>query len=336
MTTEAVKETKKSKSKSYLNGMIGIGIGLVLAISLGVGTGYILSGVFPPYQKPDLTSDLDPLNYAVSAKEKAKLLESYKGDPLHTKLKKWDLINAAFSKFENSKYNQSKGIGKAAAIIGPLRVDQQIRSTMIRNDESFFEESLSRSSAVKVAWRMYQDNNKDGKTYRYKGDCPNDVEKPVFNANAEPTMVATEEEYLEAAGRNLDGNASIYIVSEKTMASSEQDVTSGLPFEEIKTNDDGSYTINLELNPLLSTLYYVRQMKQTTPMNSTPIFDYVHLSVTFTKDLDLISSTSTERYFASTPSGSSNIEGALTTTFSVGNADSFVIPSLTDVLPYTH
>ena len=314
------------KSKSILL----MSIGIVRSSGLGVGLGYVLSNFFPHVVK-DVKYDFDEKYLRADSDACLKKFEKFDGSEKAFDGKSmagWEIINASLKKFESQESNMSQGIGFAKARVGPIDVVQQIRSTMYRVDDSYFEESLSKSSVVNVAWRMYQNGDE---TKRYKGACPSNVEKPVFDANASPSTY-TESEYFDYAGRNLDGSSCIYLISDKTLSSENQKVTSGLPKNEIKKNEDGTYTISVELDPRKSVVNYIRQMKATTDMNGNPVFDYVHLSWTVTKNGDLISSVSNEKYFASTPQGSSNLEGQLVTHYSVGG--NYKIPELNTPIVY--
>ncbi len=322
---------QSNKSKTIILNSIAI----TLVVSIGVGVGYILSTVFPYFKKEVDYDSLDANYLKANGNECLKKFEKTKsnGNPFDGKsMQGWELINAALCKFESASSNKSQGIGVAYAKVGPMSVDQQIRSTMYRVNDEYFEESLSKSFAVNVAWRMYE---KDGETKRYKGNCPSDVEKPSFSGSEEPA-VYTNDQYLDYAGRNLSGSSTIYIISNKTLASEEQKSLSGLPFDEIISNSDDTYTINLELDARKAVVNYVKQMTATTAMNGKPVFDYVHVSFVLTSDCELVSSVSTEKYFASTPSGSSNITGTLKTVYSTGG--NYVIPSpgSNEAIDYTH
>lgn len=310
--------------------VILMSIGIVLSSGLGVGVGYVLSNFFPHVVK-EVKYDYDENYLKADSDACLKKFEKFQGSEKAfdgKSLAGWEIINASLKKFENQENNMSQGIGYAKARVGPIDVMQQIRSTMYRVGDSYFEESLSKSSVVNVAWRMYQEGEI---TKRYKGGCPSNVEKPVFASDASPT-VYSESEYFEHAGRNLDGSSCIYLISDKTLSSDNQKATSGLPENEISKNEDGTFTIDLELDPRKSVVNYIRQMKATTDMNGNPIFDYVHISFTVTKDGDLVSSTSNEKYFASTPSGSSNLEGQLVTHYSTGG--NYAIPELNTPIVY--
>lgn len=316
------------KSKS----IILTSVGCVLSTSLGVGIGYILSTFFPHITKSIDYGAFDPLvlkadgDACLSKFDKAKKSSAFDGKTLEG----WEIVNAALRRFELEERNMSQGIGRASAKIGPMNVDQQIRSTMFRVGDRYFEESLSKSFAVNVAWRIYQEGSE---TKRYKGSCPDNVEQPSFAENVQPT-VYSEAEYLEHAGRNLDGSACIYLISDKTLASPSQASLSSLPMNQIKKNGDGTYDIDLELDARKSVVNYVKQMKATTDINGYPTFEYVHATFTVTENAELVKSTFKERYYASTPSGSSNLDGTLTTYYSTGG--NYAIPELNDYVTYDH
>lgn len=316
--------------------VILITLGAVLSLALGVGLGYILSEVYPYITKSVDYSGLDPNLLKADGKACFEKFKKNQKNAFTGSMENWEIVNAALYKFEQTENTMSQGIGSAYAKIGPTSVEQKIRSTTYRVGSSYYEESLSKSFAVNVAWRMYSGMEPDGSstngdTYRYKGSCPNDVEKPVFEAGVKPD-VYTEEEYLEHAGRNLDGASCIYLISDKTLASENATSTSGEPLNQMKKDKDGNYVIDIELDNKRGVVNYVRQMKATTDLNGNPVFDYVHIQFVISPDLYLISSTSKEKYFASTPSGSSNIEGSIVTTYSYDGQ--YEIPDLETAVRY--
>ncbi len=320
---------QKKKEKTIILNSVGI----VLTISLGIGIGFVLSNFFPHVVKEINYNSWDPEYLKADSDACLSKFNKIKAsaNPFDGKsMQGWELANAALRKFEKEERNMSQGIGAASAKVGPMSVDQQIRSTMYRVGDSYFEESLSKSFAVNVAWRMYEN---EGTTLRYKGSCPSNVEIPSFSSDSDP-LTFSDSEYLAYAGRNLNGSSTIYIISDKTLASKDQASLSGLPFNGIVVNDDGTYTINIELDARKSVVNYVKQMMVTTEMNSAPVFDYVHMSFVVTSDCELVTSTSTEKYFASTPSGSSNIEGTLKTVYSTGG--NYEIPDLSTPITYSH
>jgi len=305
-------------------------LGAVLSVALGVGVGYILSEVFPFVTKSVDYNGLDPTKLRAD-KEACYKKATRASDPFDGSCASWELINAALYKFESHEHSMTQGIGNAYAKIGPAAVEQKIRSTTYRVGDSYFEESLSQSFAVNVAWRMYLSSDTDSMTWRYQGTCPNDVEVGVFDANAAPTSY-TDAEYLEHAGRNLDGDSCIYLISDKTLASSSQSALSGDPMNSVVKNADGNYAIDVELDYRKGVVNYVKQMTATTEMNGKPYFDYCHIQFVLTPDLDIVYSKTNEKYFASTPSGSSNITASIVTTYAYDG--DYEIPDLNVPVSY--
>lgn len=336
MTASTANLENQPKSKKQRT-IILTTLGCVLSVAMGVGLGYILSEVYPYITKSEDYSGLDPLKLKADGKA---CFEKYSKNPKNAftgGMENWELVNAALYKFEQTENSMTQGIGAAYAKIGPTSVEQLIRSTTYRVGSSYFEESLSKSFAVNVAWRMYEGRGPDGtdtagKTLRYKGSCPQNVETPQFASDVTPTTY-DEAQYLEHAGRNLDGSSFIYLVSAKTLAKEGAEKTSGEPLNQLSKDKDGNYVIDLELDRRKGVINYVKQMKATTDLNGNPSFDYCHVKFVLTPDLYIVSSTSKERYFASTPSGSSNIEGSLVTTYSYGG--DYTIPDLKTPIRYS-
>ena len=65
---------------------------------------------------------------------------------------------------------------------------------------------------------------------------------------------------------------------------------------EIKDNADGTKTIALDLDPTLSVIRYVKQMKMTGGLSQEPIFHSVHLDLTVDEQLKLYEFFSDEYY----------------------------------------
>lgn len=327
----AASAPKKRKKWSKL-AIILTSVGAAVSIGLGAGLGVFLASIFNTTNTYDY-SHIDTSKYAVDYEA---LLEEYDGMNGDSSLyenafSEVEMVNLALALFNRHESWMCQGYGIGNAIIGPLKVAQDIRSTMIKNAGDHFEESLSKSSVVQAASRMYRREG-DENTYKYLGSVPDNVEIGVFDESAEPS-VYTPEEYLAYAGRDLTEIPNIYIISEKTLASDEQPTLSGLAMKERVYDEKAkTYTIDLELDYHKAVVNYVKQMRATTEMKSDPVFDYVHLCFVMDEQLNLISSKSTERYFASTPSGSSNVEGELTTYYATGGV--YDLPSLNTPLAY--
>jgi len=324
------KEQKRKKATK--KAIIFSSIGACVAIGLGTYLGVFLASIFNTSNTYDY-SNIDTSKYAVNYDE---LLKKYDALEQNTTLyestfSEVEMVNVSLALFARHQNWMCQGYGVGNAIIGPIKVAQDIRSTMIRCESDYFEESLSKSSVIQAAARMYQRSG-DENTYKYVGSVPNSVEIAVFDEEASPSKYSPDE-YLTYAGRNLTDVPNIYIISEKTLASSSQPTLSALALKErIFDTVSKTYTINLELDYRKSVVNYVKQMRATTEMKSDPVFDYIHLEFTMDENLNLIKSKSTERYFASTPSGSSYVEGELVTYYATDGG--YSLPELNSPLAY--
>ena len=78
---------------------------------------------------------------------------------------------------------------------------------------------------------------------------------------------------------------SIYIISEQTVLDAK-----------LNDNGDGTKTIALDLDPTLSVIRYVKQMKMTGGLSQEPIFHSVHLDLKVDGSMTLLELFSNEYY----------------------------------------
>ena len=125
-------------------------------------------------------------------------------------------------------------------------------------------------------------------------------------------MKVDNKTYKEEMGRNVSDGL-VYIVSDLTES---KENLSGEGLTKVQKNQDGTYTIDMEVDPLTSTLRYVRQMKTISNLKAPPNFSYVHLRWNFTSDLTLKWFQSKEKYQATLSSGiGSACAGTMTTVY---------------------
>ena len=176
-------------------------------------------------------------------------------------------------------------------------VEQTINACTIKNGDAYFEENISASSFVKAANRFYQ----EGDNVRwYKGKYVNQTKGDY------PESSKTEyslEGFEEVWGCTKD-RGSAYIISESTVLNSE-----------IKTNGDGSKTIALDLDPTLSVIRYVKQMKMTGGLSQEPVFHSVHLDFTVDENLTLLELFINEYYDVHMVIDAKNSNGKITQKF---------------------
>ncbi len=289
-------------------------LGITGSIALGVGIGYIFATLFNGGEMGDY-SHVNVSAYAVNYDA---LIEKYNSFPKNADFSKsftpCELANTSLTLLHRNERYMAQGYGKGTFNVFGVSGDQAIRSTMIRNGNDYFEESLSKSSLVQAAFRMYETyEGETSSTYRYKGSVDANIYDSHFSESAKETF--TRDAYKETMGRYLDGIPCIYIISDRCLSKEGQKETSGIPTSVEKT--DNGYRIELELNPGVTVKNYVLQMIQTGDLAGPPSFKYVHLTFELDSELNLISLRNRESYYAKTKKtgAGSNMKGDLTTYF---------------------
>lgn len=311
---EAVAE-KENKKKFNVKRLILVSCISLSAIGLGVGTGFFLHGLFAGgetnYGSLEAGDLVDNNNDLMTKYQQA--LKS--GADFSTALQPFEAANVAFSLFTSQEHYFAQGIGVADAGI----TSQAIRSTFVRDGSKTFEESLSYSSFVNLADRMYQENST---VTQYLGTCQGgNVEVGTFNkAGTDYTL----DEYRARMGRTVS-EVFIYVVSSKTTLTGDVQGGSGVATSFSKGSE--GYQIELELDPVSSVINYVKQMKTISSLAKYPSFNYVHLSLELDSKLNLVSVSSKENYYAKTSAGvGSTITGTMRTVYESGG--SYAIPEL--------
>lgn len=192
-------------------------------------------------------------------------------------------------------------------------VKQTIHGTTIRDGNSYFEEAISYSSFVKSTNRFYQD---DTGVKWYKGKY---VDLNSGDYSSPKTTDYTIDEFDNTWGKSLK-RACIYIVSNKSCLDSN-----------LTDNGDGTYNIDLNLDPTLSVLRYVKQMVMTGGLGEAPVFHSVKLTFTVDKDVNLLTFKTDEVYDVHMVIDAKNSKGSLTQEFKYEKRD---IPALTDTTNY--
>ncbi len=190
-----------------------------------------------------------------------------------------EMVNIALEKYKRCEYSYSVSIGTADTV-----VQQTIRNFQIRNGNTYFEESISKSSFVSLADRITEEGA-GGDVNFYHGKATSS-ETGVYPS--EPRKM-TAQEYSDFMGRTLD-QMFIYIISDKTLSGSGATITIA---------DNGDYMISVELNPKTATYYYKIQMINISGLDALPVFSSVKLTYTMTKDYDLKHLSVDESYEAS-------------------------------------
>lgn len=188
---------------------------------------------------------------------------NYHGNELAKDFTPAELVNIGLEKYRRCENSYSITTGIASTM-----VTQTIRNYQIKNGERYFEESISMSSMVKLANRMYQEG-KDGNIMLYKGSAVNE-ELGNYSANGEQFEQADYKNYL---GKTLN-EMFIYIITDATILNSE-------------ISDENGYEIKLQLDTDMSVIFYQYQMKNISNLDKYPKFSSVNLTFTFDKNLEL-------------------------------------------------
>ncbi len=295
------------KTKKYIQ-VLPYVLVLVPSVVLGVFGGLEIKKFFGPTPEVDYSSidakDLYP-NYA-KVEERYKKAAASGADFAHT-LTPVEMAESAFCLIQKEKHVYSQGIGLATAVAG---VNQEIRSTTIQNENLFFEESISHSNFVDIADRMYQiPKGDDYSVTMYLGNTKNgNVNEGEYD---EKGTEYTGEEYIAHMGRLLSTPTS-YIVSEKTVITEETKTGNMYGVTSAKKNDDGTYLVDIELDPLLGVSAYVVQMQTISSLLSKPSFVYCHLTFELDKNLNLLAVTSYESYTAAVMQMGLRVKSAVT------------------------
>ncbi|MCQ2772028.1 MAG: hypothetical protein MJ238_01960, partial [Bacilli bacterium] len=222
------------------------------------------------------------------------------------------------------KQNQFQSIGRGVGTASI--VNQDIRSCAIKKDNEFFEESLSLSSVVNVAWRMYESGDV---TTQYQGKCRSgNVEVGLFDS--EKGNDYNSDQYIERMGRNVHCPTS-YIITDDTVLADESTSGNMYAISGIEKTDSG-YVIDLEFDPILAVLNYVVQMQTVSDLPKKPAFMFSHLKMTTDLELKPLSVYSIEKYYANTGAVGSYVTSEITTTYKYDG--DIQIPSLGTPINY--
>lgn len=233
-----------------------IGTALIIGAAGGIAAKRIMGGETIVYE-----GDASSMLFDVDAAYNKYL--SYNGKDLAHDFSAAELINIGLEKYRRCDYSYSITKGVASTI-----VSQSIRNYQIKNKNSYFEESISMSSMVKLANRMYQEG-KEGTIDLYKGSAASE-EEGSYTSNA---VTYEREDYRNYLGKTLD-EMFIYIITDSTILDSEIDDTNG-------------YVIETTLDNEKAVILYQYQMKNISGLDKYPKFTNVKLKFTFNSDMEL-------------------------------------------------
>lgn len=279
-------ETKPKKKINKKSVIIYTSIGVPL-IAGGIISGILLGQA---HFKVDAYGNLDA----------NKLVEDY--TEVYEKFKKGkskisdftdiELANISLLKLNDTESFYALTTGSVVA----AGVNQSIHSTYIKNHNSYFEESITESAFVKGANRFYESDDINWHKGKYINGTTGDYSKATPK---EYTKADFEEEW----GRTIS-RACVYILNDKTRKDGS-----------VSENGDGTYTVDLNLDPQLSVLRYVKQMVMTGGLSQKPIFHQVKLKFVIDDNANLLKFMTDEIYDVHMVIDAKNSKGALTQEF---------------------
>ncbi len=247
---------KKIRRKTIIiYSSIGAGV-----IALGAAGGILAGSYFWKAPNPYASLDIDTVEV-----DYAEVYEKFKQttpEKALTEFSDVELVNIAYLQLQDidNFYSISTGSVKAAG------VTQSILSTLIKNDQNYFEENLTESMFVKGANRFYQDETN---VKWYKGK----YSSGTGNYSKAKIKDYTIDEFDEEWGKTLN-HPLPYIVTNKTCMSHTR-----------TNNSDGSITFTLELDPTYSVLKYVKTMVMNGGLEDPPVFHSINMSLTIDKNI---------------------------------------------------
>lgn len=230
------------------------------ALGVGIGGGFAAKKLFG---EEEIVYEGDASSYEVNGAEVLRRYEKYTGSSPETDFTAAELIGIGLEKYRNCDYCYSYGVGTAHTM-----VEQEVRNFQIKNGDQYFEESISSSKVVSIAKRMKQ-KGKDGDILLYNGRA---IDAETGDYNVAP-VTYSQSDYANFLGRTLD-KMFIYLIGDKTVLDSKI------------TKNDG-YVVKVSLDPTFATSNYKLQMKNISGLDKLPKFEYVNLTFTFDKDLNL-------------------------------------------------
>lgn len=303
------KATKSKKSKNSKKTTIATISGCALAILVGGISGFFIAFALSPKG-----FDYDGISSSLYEDDVKAIYEEYlkSNNKDYLSYTPSDLANIAIYKYSLNDYTSSDIRSEASS----LGVVQATVGQNIKNVDEFFNESISHSTFVKVAKRFYSvENGFD----IYSGDIQTSDEG--ISANYTNEEFLDTETYEDTWGKTLDRPV-IYNISSKTV----------LEGSSISKTEEGTYLIDLVLDPVTSVLRYVKQMIQMSSLSDAPEFDFVNLSFEVDSDLNLIQMNVHEAYYVWVV-GKNYTEARLTETFHV-NSGATQIPSIDEKTYY--
>ncbi|MBP5216667.1 MAG: hypothetical protein J6038_02400, partial [Bacilli bacterium] len=284
-----VEETppKKSRFPKPLRAALLYGGAGLLAIASGFGAGFLIHKMADDPQ----VIEIDAATLRI---DEEALMKRYAEVKSYDELAPWEIANISLIKFARTSHHRFISRGSAVAM---GLVTQNICSSGIRDEDEYFEESLSKSEGaldIQTGWRMYE--HPDGSTDLYPSKA-NSISSDATRADwdsGKKEEYATKEAFKAVVGYSLSNHLSNYNITEYTYLKEGQDAPSGVPTSWKKTGD--GYQLELELDVNLACEDYKVQMKHTSDLYGMPSFSFSHLSFVLDESLNIIEITSLEKY----------------------------------------
>ena len=322
------KETPKTKKgKIILISSISVS-----ALLVGGCAGYLL-GHFLKTPNQDFSGiDSNSLYDSDNANLVERFDESLKNnEDIQSTYRLDQIANYAIEKFRASTHSVAYGYGK-----GNAAVNLDILNCVIRDEDKYMEESISKSVAgsildIVVAQRDYQSGpSDDDSVLSYLGKIPSKIEEPDWSNPT--TKDYTVSSYRSTFGKNVDYPV-VYLLSSKTVLTDKNNTvgTADNPNSYITETESG-YKLYMNLDPIKSVVNYYKRMINLSGSNVNSFF-YVHLTFNLDKNYQLISSFSEEKYSASMSNIPSTVVGTMETYF-FKDTTSYSIPDISTNIAY--
>lgn len=253
---------------------------IVTAATIGVVAGIAGKKLLGPTEI-DYSGALDSLK--IDADAIVKKIDEYSGSKDKTEeFSVGDILNYSMEKFRRCENCCSFTFGVADTI-----VKQDILGCAIKNGNKYFEESVSKSSMVALANRMFQtEKNSAVELYSANKKSIQIAESgAVADYTSDNKQNFTAEQYKNDYGKTLD-EMFIYFICDETITNSKID------------KSETGYSIQVDLDPDLSTNGYKHQMMSISGLDCLPTFQNVKLTFNLDKDLKLKKLSIDENYTA--------------------------------------
>lgn len=331
--------TSSIHKKSFKQRMKTLGILTVLGIFTGCGLGvwYFNTAVVPPIDY----SQYNASDYIVSA-------ESVLGELFG--------ISSDYENWRNSSKFLSSGI-QSPSDLTPAQNFLLAEYNALNSD--YFHivgtgEVNVKAFGIPISQTVYSEKNFDGNTYTFEsisqgtmplGTC-SVMEKPS-SANSNPSVMlfSSEQPYTSEGGtiadnavwgdyqtysqeeyRNLAGGTpnsiQTYIISDKTIISSND--SSAITYDA----ETGYYSFTIELDPITSVLNYVKQVQQTSGLDSAPTFSSISQTITIDSEWNLVSISIEESYSLMYGPAAASCEGTLNSIYYLNQPELIDFPDL--------